>query len=103
MIAINVSTGILTARALGAEGRGEFAALGVGAALFAGAPDAGPAQLGRVQLPAVHPEERPRLLAAALVAGAGAGGRRGGGLGVAVIPFWLHDFSPTVDSSGPSC
>jgi O-antigen/teichoic acid export membrane protein len=91
IIGINVATGIITARTLGAEGRGEQAAMILWPQFLAfsmtlGLPSALLFNLKR------YPEEKPRLFAAALLLGSLLGGLAAA-IGVIFIPYWLTQYS----------
>lgn len=94
ILANNVATGMITARFLGAEGRGEQAAMIVWAIFFAnlmtfGLPSALVYQFKR------HPEDRSILFSAALVSG-GILGTIATLIGIVLMPFWLSNYSPDV-------
>lgn len=95
VLVLNLATGILTARALGAEGRGELVALGVGTAFFSGILTLGlPSSI--VYNFRRYPAERRRLLGAALVL-AFTLGLTAAAIGALVLPGYLGaDYSPDV-------
>ena len=94
VLGLNVATGVLAARWLGAAGRGDLAALRAGATTFAfllalGLPSAVVYTFRR------YPAHRGRLLGAALALTA-ALGAVAVVLGAALVPVWLDDFAPDV-------
>ena len=94
ILANNVATGMITARFLGPEGRGEQAAMIVWAIFFAnlmtfGLPSALIYQFKR------HPEERSVLFSAALISGGGLG-MVATAVGIVLMPTWLSNYSPEV-------
>ena len=94
ILANNVATGMITARFLGAEGRGEQAAMIVWAIFFAnlmtfGLPSALIYQFKR------HPEDRSVLFSAALLSGGGLG-IVATAIGIVLMPAWLSNYSPEV-------
>ncbi|MEO1591180.1 MAG: oligosaccharide flippase family protein [Cyanobacteria bacterium J06632_22] len=94
ILANNVATGMITARFLGAEGRGEQAAMIVWAIFFAnlmtfGLPSALIYQFKR------HPEDRSILFSAALISG-GVLGIVATAIGIVLMPTWLSNYSPEV-------
>ena len=94
VIGVNVATGVLTARALGAVGRGEFVAIGMGSAFFGGILALG-VPTSVIYNFRRYPADRPQLLGAALGLGAGLG-VVAAVLGAVVLPWWLRDYSPGV-------
>lgn len=96
VLGINFGTGIITARALGPDGRGEQAAMQMWPSIFAfaftlGLPSALLYNLRR------YPEIAPRLFSAALLIGTGMG-LLAALVGAAVIPYWLTQYPPEVVS-----
>lgn len=94
ILALNVGTGVITARALGPGGRGEQAAMVlwpqfVAYTLTLGLPTALLYNLKR------HPDDRPQLFFVALVLGS-AMGLLATLAGLMVIPLWLDNYSPEV-------
>lgn len=94
ILGINVSTGVITARFLGPDGRGEQAAMIlwpqlVGYALTLGLPSALLYNLKR------YPDRAPRLLPAALLLGTSMG-LLATLVGVLFIPYWLTEYPPEV-------
>lgn len=93
-VAINIATGIVTARSLGPEGRGEQAAIILWPQFFAfamtlGLPSALLFNLKR------YPEEKSKLFPAALLLGA-ALGALAAVTGTVFIPYWLTQYSTEV-------
>ncbi|MEO0540567.1 MAG: oligosaccharide flippase family protein [Cyanobacteria bacterium P01_A01_bin.105] len=94
ILANNVATGMITARFLGAEGRGEQAAMIVWAVFFAnlmtfGLPSALIYQFKR------YPQDQSVLFSAALISG-GALGVVATAIGIFLMPMWLSNYSPEV-------
>ncbi len=94
VLGVNFGTGIITARALGADGRGAQAAMQMWPQVFAmaltiGLPTALLYNLRR------HPEEGSRLFSAAMVIGTGTG-VCATLVGAIALPFWLSDYPPEV-------
>ncbi|SER47687.1 Membrane protein involved in the export of O-antigen and teichoic acid [Faunimonas pinastri] len=94
VLSINLGTGILIARSLGPEGRGQLAAIGLGVGFFAsllsfGLPSSIVFNIKR------HPEERPALLAAVFLM-ALALGLIAIPPGLALIPHWLGSYPPEI-------
>lgn len=94
ILALNVGTGIITARALGPGGRGEQAAMVLWPQFLAytltlGLPTALLYNLKR------YPKERSRLFSVALVLGT-LMGLLAALVGLVVIPLWLDNYSPEV-------
>jgi len=94
ILAVNVATGIITARVLGPEGRGEQAAISMWPSLLAysltfGLPAALLYNLKR------YPEEKTELFSASLVLGTGLS-LMATIIGVVFIPLWLVKYSPEV-------
>jgi O-antigen/teichoic acid export membrane protein len=90
----NVATGVITARYLGAQGRGEQAAMIVWAVFFGnlmtfGLPSALIYQSRRT------PEQQPAFFLAALVAGTVLG-LLATFIGIVLMPLWLSQYSPEV-------
>src|SRR5262245_57921807 len=91
IVAINLVTGILTARYLGPSGRGEQAAMAVWPQLFAFCFSIGMAQT--VIYKAKHdPSRASEFVVSALVISAIAG-TIAGLVGVALLPYWLGNYS----------
>lgn len=94
VLGVNVATGIITARTLGPQGRGEQAAMilwymFLGNTLTLGIPSALVYNFKR------HPEEKSRFFAAALLLGTGAG-LIATVLGIICMPWWLSQYSAEV-------
>ena len=94
ILGLNFGTGIITARALGPDGRGAQAAMQMWPQIFAialtlGLPTALLYNLRR------HPEKGSQLFSAALVIGTGMG-LLATLVGVVFIPRWLTEYSPEV-------
>jgi O-antigen/teichoic acid export membrane protein len=94
VLGVNLATGVITAQALGATGRGQLAALGVGTIFFAGVLTLG--------LPSSvifnfrkYPAARPGLLGAAILMSL-ALGLLATALGVVLLPRWLAGFDPQI-------
>ena len=92
--AVNVATGILTARLLGPAGRGEFAAAALWLLLPSMVAVAG-LQSGVVYLSRRNPAQAPSILVAGLLTGGGAYLLAAFGSMMA-LPSLLHDYSPAV-------
>ena len=92
IMAINLATGILTARYLGPSGRGEQAAMAVWPQLFAFCFSLG---MGQTIIYKVKhdPSRASELVVSALIVSAVAG-TVAGLVGVALIPHWLGNYSP---------
>lgn len=94
IIALNIATGIITARNLGPEGRGELAAMIIWSTFLANSLTLGlPSSL--VYNFKHHPEEKSELFSAALLLGTMLG-ITASLIGVALIPFWLTQYSAKV-------
>ena len=94
IIGINALTGIITARALRPEGRGELAAMVLwpvflASALSLGVPSALTFQLRR------NPEKQSQLMGAAILL-AVLGGATAALLGMLFMPAWIPQYSPRV-------
>lgn len=94
VLCLNLGTGLLTARFLGPEGRGAYAAMVIWpqflASLFTlGLQQAVPYNLVR------HPEERAAITAAALLLSLGAGSAAAL-LGSILVPLWLDHYGPDI-------
>jgi O-antigen/teichoic acid export membrane protein len=94
ILAINLGTGVITARLLGPTGRGEQAAMAmwpqlVGTALTLGLPSAFLYNLKR------RSDRAPQLLSAALLLGTSMG-LLATLVGILFIPYWLTEYSPEV-------
>ena len=94
VLCLNLGTGLLTARFLGPEGRGAYAAMVIWpqflASLFTlGLQQAVPYNLVR------RPEERAAITAAALLLGLGAGSAAAL-IGSALVPRWLDHYGPEI-------
>lgn len=94
ILVTNIATGVITARALGPEGRGEQAALllwptMLGYVVSLGIPSA---LLYNFKL---HSKEKSQFLATALTIGVGLG-FVAFAIGIVMMPYWLHQYSPEV-------
>ncbi|MGL5872762.1 MAG: oligosaccharide flippase family protein [Xenococcaceae cyanobacterium] len=92
ILVTNIATGVITARALGPEGRGEQAALLLwpnllGFSVSLGIPSA---LLYNFKL---HPKQKSQFLAAALTIGSVLG-LVAFSIGIVMMPYWLHQYSP---------
>jgi enterobacterial common antigen flippase len=94
IIAINVATGIITARFLGAAGRGEQAAIILWPQFLAYALTLG-LPTSTIYNFKNHPQEKSQLFAAILVLGMGLG-FVASAIGIVFIPFWLPQYSPEI-------
>ena len=101
MTALNVLTGILSARLLGAEGRGVFAAVSFWPQLL-GAIAIGGAPIAIVYLGRRHPAGQPALTRAALALGAAAT-VVATLVGLYVVPRFLASHGPEVATLGALC
>ncbi|NJN87612.1 MAG: hypothetical protein HC881_16500 [Leptolyngbyaceae cyanobacterium SL_7_1] len=94
IIAINMGTGVITARFLGPAGRGELTAMLVWPQLLAFTLTLGlPKSI--IYNFKKHPEEKPRLFSAALIMSAGLG-VLASMIGVGLIPYVLTKYPPEV-------
>ncbi len=94
ILAINMGTGIITARFLGPEGRGEQAAMLLWPQFLAYTITLGLPKSLLYNLKK-HPEEKSELFAAALLMGTGLG-MVASLIGIIFMPQWLSQYSPSV-------
>jgi O-antigen/teichoic acid export membrane protein len=94
ILAVNLATGIITARSLGATGRGEQAAMVLWSMFLANTVTLGLPSAVIYNFKA-HPQQKSELFTAALLLGTGLG-LVASAMGVAFIPLWLSQYSPEV-------
>lgn len=94
ILAVNLATGIITARTLGATGRGEQAAMILWSMFLANTVTLGLPSAVIYNFKA-HPQRKSELFAAALLLGTGLG-FIASAIGMIWIPLWLSQYSPDV-------
>ncbi len=94
ILAVNLATGIITARSLGAAGRGEQAAMILWSMFLANTVTLGLPSAIIYNFKA-RPYQKSELFAAALLLGTGLG-FVASAIGILCIPFWLSQYSPNV-------
>ncbi|MBW4468478.1 MAG: oligosaccharide flippase family protein [Pegethrix bostrychoides GSE-TBD4-15B] len=94
ILAVNLATGIITARTLGATGRGEQAAMILWSMFLANTVTLGLPSAVIYNFKA-HPQRKSELFAAALLLGTGLG-FVASAIGIIWIPLWLSQYSPDV-------